>query len=242
MNLDPASLKYLQEVVRVCRLVGIDNVAIEPKMIRGMDDDQKVVIFINDEGLAVPSRRVPEFDFGSIGLSRLGVFQTRLDIARAQDKFTIDVQAKPGVEYVQSLVMKATGTKIDYRCMDPTKIRAPKKLNDVMRFRVKLNGQVVALLQKAVVAMSADIVTLISNSEGVSFELVDVNKDVFKHTFADTVESLDDGTGVSFAHRYPVKTLISMFKEDPVGSFEIGGKGLLLFPIAGIDVYLLPQQ
>jgi len=241
MNLDPTSLKYLQDVVRVCRLVGVDNVAIEPKMIRGMDDDQKVVIFLNDEGLAIPNRKVPDFAFGSIGLSRLGVFQTRLDIARTQDKFTIEVVTKPDVPYVQSLVMKATGTKIDYRCMDPTKIKAPKKLNDVMKFRVKINAQAVTLLQKAVAAMSADVVTLISNSEGVSFELVDVNKDVFKHTFADDVEVLDDGKGVSFAHRYPVKTLLSMFKEDPAGTFEVGGKGLLLFPIAGINVYVLPQ-
>ena len=234
MNLDPVSLKYLQEVVRVCRLVGVDNVAIEPGMIRGMDDDQKVVIFLD-------GKTVPEFDFGSIGLSRLDVFQTRLDIARTQDKFTIEVIAKPDVSYVQSLVMKATGTKIDYRCMDPTKIKAPKKLNDVMKFRVKINSQAVSLLQKAVAAMGADIVTVISNSEGVSFELVDVNKDVFKHTFTEDVEVLEDGKGVSFAHRYPAKTLLSIFKEDPAGTFEIGGKGLLLFPIAGINVYVLPQ-
>ena len=233
MNLDPVSLKYLQDVVRVCRLVGVDNVAIEPDMIRGMDDDQKVVVFLN-EG-------VPDFSFGSIGLSRLDVFQTRLDIARTQDKFTIEILTKPDVPYVQSLIMKATGTKIDYRCMDPTKIKAPKKLNDVMKFRVKMNGQAVSLLQKAVAAMGADIVTIISNSEGVSFELVDVNKDVFKHTFADDVEVLEDGKGVSFAHRYPAKTLLSIFKEDPAGTFEIGGKGLLLFPVADINVYVLPQ-
>lgn len=233
MNLNPNSLKYIQEIVRVCRLVGVNNVALEPGMIRGMDDDQKVVIHSTDD--------VPDFEFGSIGMSRLDVFTNRLEVAKSQDKFNVEVTVKPDTTYVLSLVMKAQGTKIDFRCTDPSKIRAPKKLNDVMRYEVKINAGAVTMLQKAVSAMGADTVTIISNSEGVSFELMDENKDVFKHIFADDAVALDDGTATSFAHRYPVKTLLSLFKEDPTGTFQVGGKGLLLFPVAGINVYVLPQ-
>lgn len=234
MNLNAKSLDYIQEVVRVCRLVGVNNVAIEPGMIRGMDDDQKVVIHSTDN---VPQ----EFEFGSIGMSRLDVFQNRIGIAKSQDKFSVEVTSKPDTTYVLSLVMKSKGTKIDFRCTDPQKIRAPKKLNDIMRYEVKINADAVTMLQKAVSAMGADVVTIISNSEGVSFELMDENKDVFKHVFADDAVALDDGTATSFAHRYPVKTLLSLFKEDPTGTFYVGGKGLLLFPVADTNVYVLPQ-
>jgi hypothetical protein len=232
MNLDLKTIKYIQDVVRACRLVGVDGVIIEPGIVRGMDDNRSVVVFMNED--------VPDMPFGSIGLSRLAVFQSRLDIIKVQDKFTIDATIKDGTEYVQTLTMKAKGTKIDYRCMNPSNLSAPKKLNDVMMHRVKLGGDTVGMMQKAMSAMSADVVTFISNSEGVSFELVDVNKDVFKHTFTDDVEPLDDGNGTNFAYRYPIKTIISLFKEEPNGSFEVGARGLLKFTIDGVDIYVLP--
>lgn len=232
MNLDLKTIKYIQDVVRACRLVNVDGVIIEPGIVRGMDDNRSVVVFMNED--------VPDMPFGSIGLSRLGVFQSRLDIIKVHDKFTIEATIKDGTEYVQTLTMKTKGTKIDYRCMNPSNLSAPKKLNDNMMYGVKLGGDTVGLMQKAMSAMSADTVTIISNSEGVSFELVDVNKDVFKHVFTEDVETFADGTGTNFAHRYPIKTIISLFKEEPNGTFEVGARGLLKFTIDDVDLYVLP--
>jgi hypothetical protein len=239
MKLNPESLAYILNVVKTAKLVGIDNIIIEPNAVRAMDDARTVVLF--------QSENVPVMEFGSIGLTRIDVLMARYDIASSTQNFSVefDTRKDNNNEYATSLILKGKGTKIEYRCADPSKINAPRQINDVIRFSVNLTNEAVPLLQKGAAAMSADIVSIISN-DGVSFELVDVNNDTFKHTFADDAQLIPDQDGnvvssTKFAHRYPVKTLLALFRSNPSGTFSIGQKGILSFPINGLTVYVLPQ-
>lgn len=232
MKLEPEVVAYILNVVKTARLVGIDNIIIEPNLVRALDDANTVVLF--------QDKNVPEMPFGSIGLTRTDAFMARYDIAKTQDKFSIEANVGDDEDFTRSLVMKGKGIKIDYRCGDPAKIKAPRQVNDTMKFRVPLNAEAVLLLQKGQAAMGSENVTIISN-DGVSFELVDVNNDVFKHTFAVEAEPLTDDTNAKFAHRYPVKTLLALFKHNPDGHFSVGAKGILSFPINGLTVFVLPR-
>ena len=233
MNLTPEVTAYVLNAVKTARLVDIDSVIIEPDTVRGMDDSNSVVLFQDEDVLDMP--------FGSIGMTRLDSLVSRYDIASSHDKFSVEANVRDGEDFAGNIVMKSKGIKVDYRCGNPTKIRAPRQINDTMLFGVQLNEEAVNLLQKGATAMKADQVTIISNDDGVSFEMADVNNDVFKHTFADNVEILDDEENTKFAHRYPIKILQSLFKHNSEGSFSIGAKGMLSFPINGLTVYVLPQ-
>ncbi len=232
MKLDPESVAYILNVVKTARLVDIDNIIIEADLVRAMDDASTVVLFQNED--------VPDMPFGSIGLTRVDVFMARYDIASSQDKFSIEAEVKDDDEFARAIIMKGKGIKIDYRCGNPAKIKAPRQVHDTLKFRVPLNAEAVSLLQKGQAAMGADSVSIVSN-DGVSFELVDVNNDVFKHTFAVDAEPLTQDEDTKFVHRYPVKTLLALFKHNPDGQFSIGAKGMLCFPINGLTVYVLPQ-
>jgi hypothetical protein len=232
MKLDQETISYLLNVVKTARLVGIDNIIIEPNLVRAMDDANTVVLFQNKDVMEMP--------FGSIGLTRTDAFMARYEVARSQDKFTMEAVVHDDTEYARSLVMKGKGVKIDYRCGDPSKIKAPRQVNDTLMFSVGLTGEAVAILQKGQAAMGVDTVSVVSN-DGVSFELTDVNGDTFKYTFADDAEPLSDDTNTKFVHRYPVKTLLALFKNNPEGKFSIGAKGILSFPINGVTVFVLPQ-
>lgn len=232
MKLDPEIVAYVLNVVKTARLVGIDNIIIEPDLVRAMDDANSVVLYQNEN--------VPEMPFGSIGLTRIDTFMARFDIAKTQEKFSIEAAVQDDEDFARSLVMKGKGIKIDYRCGNPAKIKAPRQVNDTLKFRIPLNAEAVLLLQKGQAAMGSETVSIINN-DGVSFELVDVNNDVFKHTFAADAESLTNDTNTKFAHRYPVKTLLALFKHNPDGHFMIGAKGILSFPINGLTVFVLPQ-
>ena len=231
MKLDKNTISYIQTVVETAKLVGIDSLIIEPNLVRAIDDNNTVVINQNKE--------VPEMPFGSIGMNRLDIFTARYDIAKTQDGFTIEAEVDDGSQFVRAIIMKAKGMKIDYRCANPMAIKAPKQVNDVLKYRVVLTTEAVVNLQKAQSAMKAEIVTIISDG-GVSFELADLNNDVFKYTFADKVEVLTDGNG-KFVHRYPVKTLLPLFKQNATGHFEIGAKGIAAFQLNGLKVFVLPQ-
>jgi len=182
--------------------------------------------------------------FGSVGLNRIDVLMARYGIAVTQDKFTMDatvVDDTAANPWARALTMKATGTKIEYRTANPATVKAPRQINDVMKVRVNFPPEAVVLLQKGQAAMGADHVTIVSTDEGVSFQLFDVNNDTFKHTFADTAEALEDGGDTKFANRYPVKTLLSLFKETKNGYFEVGKKGMLQCPLNGLAVFVLPK-
>jgi hypothetical protein len=229
MKLDKNSITYIQNVVETAKLVGIDSVIIEPNLVRGYEN--QVVIYQNEN--------VPDMPFGSIGMNRLDVFTARYDIAKTQDQFTIEADIDEGSAFARSITMKAKGMKVDYRCANPTAIKAPRQINDTMKYRVSLNAEAVVYLQKAQAAMKAEHVTIVSD-DGVSFELSDVNNDTFKYKFADKVQVLTDGNG-KFAHRYPIKVILSLFKQNATGHFDIGAKGMAAFSINDLKVFVLPQ-
>lgn len=237
MKLDIDTISYILNVVKTARLVGIDSIIIEPNLVRAVDESSSVVLFHN--------QNVPSMPFGSIGLSRIDGLMARYGIAVTQDKFTIEATTGDGTgdgdQWARALVMKAEGIKIDYRCANPTKIKAPRQINDTIKVRAHFTPESVVLMQKGHSAMGAENVSLISNSDGVSFELYDVNSDVFKYTFADSAEALQDGGDTKFAHRYPVKIILALFKEGGKGYFEVGQKGILQFPLNDLTVFVLPR-
>lgn len=231
MKLDKNTVAYIQTVIETAKLVGIDAVIIEPNLVRAIDDNNTVVINQNKD--------VPDMPFGSIGMNRLDVFTARYDVAKTQENFTIEAEVDDGSQFVRQIIMKAKGMKIDYRCANPAAIKAPKQVNDVLKYRVTVPTEVIVNLHKAHSAMKSEIVSVISDV-GVSFELSDLNNDVFKYQFADKVDVLTDGNG-KFAHRYPVKTLLPLLKQNTTGFFEIGAKGIAAFQLNGLKVFVLPQ-
>lgn len=235
MKLDQENLDYILNVVKTAKLVGIEGIAIEPNLVRGYD-------LKNNSVLILQTVNVPDMSFGSIGMGRLDIFSARYEILRTQDKFSIEADIDMDAQCTRSLILKAKGTKIDFRCAKPVAIKGPKQVNETFKHRVHMNSESALLMQKAISAMEKpDVVTLLSNNEGVSFEFLDVNNDKFSHTFMEKVESLTpDATG-KFAHRYLVETLFPLIKHNPDGHFDVGQKGILAFTVNNLTVYVLPQ-
>ena len=236
MKLDLGTLEYMLKVVKTAKLVDIDNIIIEPGAVRAIDDASSVVLYQNTD--------VPDMPFGSIGLNRTSELLARYEIAKAQDNFSVEAvidDRDKDNPWARSLTMKAKGTKIEYRSANPVSIKAPRQINDTMLWKVKLNSEAVTMLQKGQAAMKAELVTIISNDEGVALELVDVNNDVFRYVFANDVELLTDDDSVKFAHRYPTKVVLSLFRNDPDGTFEVGKRGMMKVPANELTMFVLPQ-
>lgn len=233
MKLTPEDIAFIENVVHTASLAGIDNIIIEPDRVRAMDENQTVMILEEDN--------IPDFDFISMGINRIGVLVSRLNIAKERDNFGINVTMKDNDDFVRSLVMTGKGTKIDYLCANPNHLKAPKQIKDESIARVQISKEVVELMQKGIAAMGAEFITLISNDE-VTFELVDVNNDVFSHVIADEAEAVNSSPTTRFANKYPAKTLLALFKNNPNGYFEMGGiKGILSIKVNNLTFYVLPE-
>ncbi len=231
MKLQPELIEHISNVVKTAKLVGIDGLKLEPDFIGGLDEGNTTYI--------TQLENIPDMPFAAMCIKNLNVFQSRFEIARKQDNFEM-IATIDDNEFVRSVLMKGKGTKIDFRCSTPKQVKAPKSFKSPLINRVKLTGETVMLLQQAIASMSSDLVTIISNN-GVSFEIVDVNNDVFKHNFEFDVESLDGEDNTTFAHRYPAKKLLGLFKLDPTATFDIATTGRLCIKVNGFDVTILPQ-
>jgi hypothetical protein len=233
MKLDANSIAYIQNVSRTAQMVGIDNVIIEPGIVRGIHDDKTVVLVHNKD--------VPEMSFGSIGINRISTFLSRIDIVKTREHVAIEATIDEDKGFARSLIMKGEGVKIDYRCANPATIQAPKQINDVLKYAIVLTPEAIMLLQKGQSAMEADSVNIQTDKDGVVFfVLSDINSDEMKFKIADSAEKLDKDTK-PFSHRYPLKVLLTLFKHDPSATFSIGGKGILQIMINGLNIYVLPQ-
>ncbi len=232
MKIEPDLIEHISNVVKTAKLVGIDGLRFEPDFIGGLAEDNTTFI-IQLEG-------IPDMPFETLCINQLKTFQSRFEVARLQDNFTMTANVTDA-GWVRGLLMKGKGTKIDFRCSLPKLVEPPKGFKSPLVTRVALTGETVMLLQQAIASMSSDVVTIISNN-GVSFEIVDVNNDVFKHDFEFEAEALGDDDDTNFAYRYPAKKLLGLFKINPTATFDISTTGRLCINVNGFDVAILPIQ
>jgi len=228
MKLEPEIIAHIRKAVKTAHMLGIEDVCIDDGLVRAMHADRSVLIIAPND---------IDLPFDSMGITRIPQFLSRLDIVSNSDKFTIDFSATDDV--VKSVVMKCTGTKIDFKCGDPNKIIAPRKNNDVVSYGIAITDESIELLKKSEAAMKADEITIISNDDGVSFELNDVNNDIFRHELQIKAEILS-GDSLAFAFRYPAKLLISLLRNN-VNYFEVAERGSLKLQINGFDIFVFPK-
>jgi hypothetical protein len=233
MKIEPQLINYIKSVVKTASSVGIDGIIIEQSVVRAMDEEKTVVLCQTDN--------IPKLPFGSLGVNRITVFTDRLALVENREGFEVVPVKSDRDDQVISLNMKASGIKVDYRCANIATISAPKQVNDTPKYRVPLNAEAVALLARGQTAMGAETVTILSNSAGVAFELVDTNGDVFSNVFTTSAEPVGDAIDTHFVSRYPVKILLSLFKQNPDGCFYVGQKGTLKITVNEFDIYVLPR-
>lgn len=234
MKLTQQEILYMSNVVDVANMLSIKSVIIEPGCVRGMNDEHSALL--------IQSTQVPPMSFNAIGLSRLAEFKSRYDIARSLDAFEVDAQMDAKNEFARALTLKGKGIKIDYRCSSPTTIKCPTALNDVLAYQIQLNSSMIQTILKGQSAMGADTITIVSDSDGASFKLVDVNGDVLMHNFAPTVETVDgDVTSDTFSHTYSIKMFVIVARENANGYIQIGRKGVLMAPINKLNVWIPPR-
>jgi hypothetical protein len=231
-------LDYIETVVGVARTAGIDNIIIEKDKVRAIDDDKTVVMFQDED--------VPALPFGTIGLNRIGVFSSRYDITKAAKDFSVDATIDDSntsePSFVRSLLLKGKGIKIDYRCANPKNISAPKALSDTISHRVKMTGDAVQMLAKGQAAMGAEEVSFIGSDDGVVLEMSDVNSDVLSYKFADVVDLENGAKAPDFTHKYPIKTIVPLFKQNPDGYFYLTTRGMMKVTVNNINVFVLPRS
>lgn len=240
MKIDPIELEHVKRVVKCATTAKIDNLVIEPGKIRGIDDDQTIILFHTEN--------VPDFSFGSLGLNRIDTFTARFDLASniANTEVSVETeQDKNGQLFARALNIKGKGIKIDYRCANPAVIRAPKKFVDTVSYHVDMSADVLFFMTKGQAAMSSKEVTLTCKNSVTTFTIEDINGDVLEYEFPLQAKDVNtpSNKNVEFTYSYSLPTLLPLLKQVPDQPFCITTPtGMIKLNIDGFDVYIMPVR
>lgn len=236
MNVNASDLQYIEKVIKVADVVGIESIIIEPERVRATSDTGEVFILHTDN--------VPDMPFGSIGISRTSIFKSRYDVVKSlatkytasTNKVTLDGQP---VEFARSIEMVAPKVSIDYRCANPITIKSPKKILDPISYTVGINEEWLFFIGKAQAAMGSDVIDFILEDGALRFEVKDVNGDAFSFDLGQAIE-LEPGAPVNFTHTYHTKVLLPILKTVSTPQIQITSMGLIKSIVSDFTVYLKP--
>lgn len=240
IKVDSNILSYIQKVVQTADLVKIDSIIIEPNKVRAVDEDKTVVI--------LQDKNVPDMPFESIGLNRIDLFTSRLELVKSAGEFEVEAvideienkDTKQKERFARSLIFKSKNIKIDYRCANPSLIKAPRVLNDHLKFKINMTPETVLMIQKGYNAMKSDELILNNSKNGVVLEINDVNGDSFTYKICNNIETIE-GEPQEFSYKYPIKTLLPLFKTAPENVFYVSSRGMLKIEINKLNIYVIPR-
>lgn len=237
----------LADSVEVAGLLGISSIVLDGHSVRGRHSEAGTIFVMNFDTDTT-------WEFGAIGITRIPELTKRLNLMKTRgDDFTIEAELKTrgeDVTYAGRLTLKHAKTKVEYKCGDPTLIKAPKGLADEEQFTCSLTRDDIKFIKSANSAMGADKLIFSTPKDNDSFVISIPNKEDEKvvHETDGVVGYLADTTTFSFA--YDSKILImainsmeKILRKESLDSLDmkITRRGVLTFPVKGITTYIIPS-
>ena len=235
MKLSPESIANLEKILSTCSIASIDAIIIDEEGVRGINENKSCVIISNTN---VP--KLPE-SF-KMGLTRLGVLTNRLSLFKSDPQITVDAKENDQRAEISSLEVSSPTAKVQFRCTSSALIKAPKKINDTVKFSLSINKDQVPFILSGAKSMSAKFAVLAGKKDGIFFEFTDSNQDTFS-------TKVSDSNDLIFANCYAADVLLPLIKSAAAGmadsenilSIEIGEIGTARLQINGYDLTVLPQ-
>lgn len=238
MQLSQETIDFISNVIRVAKILKIENVIFDKEAVRG-DVKQEGTMLIQRDNL-------PDFEFESLGISRIGTLDTRLNLLGGN--CTIDAEEKnksPTEKVIYKLVLSNDKTEVDFKCADPAMMpKSPKNLKDPTFFTFKISEETIALLSKAQNAIRSDLVSFTGSKNGVVSKLSDVEGDLFNHIVCEELTMSPECDKTKFYYSYKNKILLPLLREaiqDDNLIINITKRGILNVKVLNLNVFITPE-
>lgn len=236
MKLEKDVIDLIKRTLKTAKLLKLDSIAIETEQIRAVNEQRTA---------SVLEKEIPELGFAGLGIGRVSVLQSRLSVMEGED-FTVEATLLPnGV--VRQLDIIGTNAKFEYRCANPSSIKAPRnaRFGDMWSFTI--TDKTLNMLSKACSSVASDDVVIRSNSKGeMLMTLVDgTTSDRFTQKFDGDVQNLIDEDGdleFEFTYNIDMFTLGLKNSLDDKGVAEIllTENGGIRTAVNNITIYIIP--
>ena len=232
MKINKEVERLIFDAAATANSVGIEAFVIDEDGIRGTDEGKMVVMLKPSFDLTVP--------FEGFAVGDVKQFVQRYNIHQNNDPESIDLTLGDDGNTI-AVTFKSNKLNIDYRCIQPKRVKSPKKLNDTIECSFEMTEDSIEMMKKGAVTMKADQVLFVKDedSDFVYLEMRDINKSVFKFELDGKFET--DSDRCVFAHRYPVKILLAALNGCDDNFIDIGEAASLTVQKNGISIIIPPR-
>lgn len=232
MKINKEVEKLVFDAAKTANSVGIESFVIDEDGIRGTDEGKQVVMLLSSFDLEVP--------FDGFAVGDVAQFVQRYHVHTSNEPVSVEMTLADDLS-AKVVTLKSKNLKVDYRCVAPKRIKAPKKLNDTLLCSFELTEEAVEMIKKGSMIMKAEEVLFVKDedSDFVYLEIVDINKSKFNYEIDGKIETEADPC--MFAHRYPIKALLGALKDSDDQFVDIGENASLTVRKNGISIIIPPR-
>ncbi len=240
MKLSRADAVNLNNLLATAAIAGIESIVIDNGFASGYTN-QKTIFVSNSEEIPKLTQK--------IGLGRINHLRSRLDLVASNSDMYIDAKESDRGE-ISMLELISGKTKIQYRCMATSLIKAPKGSGDDGWRIVNINKTQSQLILNSVKVMGAKDLTLIIKKEGtIIFQISDAIHDqmtVELDNLIENIEEVDPNDVQSVIYKYETDVLLPLLRaaqtNDGEISFLVGAEGTVHLILNDHSIYVLQQM
>lgn len=245
--IDKKVLNILEDAVEVANLIGVESMVIDEHSVRGRHTEAGAIFLM-------PFPADTKWNFGSIGVTRVQELGKRLAVIRGRsDAYTAETTLKTrgDVTYAHTITFKHNKSKVEYRCGDPTLIKAPRGIADEHMFSIVIGRSDIGFIKAAANAMKAPhlVFSNAADTDEVTISIPTKDKAEAASNVMDQ-NVLYLGNDKSFTFKYDtdilLKAIISVEKilrKDGLDEIDvvITRRGGFHIIVNGMTVYIVPS-
>lgn len=238
-KLDKKIINVIQDGIEIGAALGIESIVMDNISLRGENSETSTNIIFNTDGL--------DFPFDAIGIGRVSLFKTRLAMF-TDPTVEVTVEERNDQLMASNVHIKHGRTSAGFRCQDPSRIKAPKRIKDEVVYELHLNDDDITRINKGIGTMSSEIVNFYIEDDKMIVGVSDKEGDIFTHEIEGGYSVVSDNATRSFSKTYKSKTfktiVMNYMKKDnnEILPISITSRGIMKVEVLGIDIYLFPER
>lgn len=206
--------------------------------------ENRVGGYSSEAGIFILQELPDKFTFPPLALSRLDSLKKRL--AMVDNLSDYDVFYDDDGKKITKLTFKSKRTKIEFRCIDPEKVKSPAKVTDPVWFSFDMDADTLTVLNRVTAAMDTKTITLIGkkNIPGLLLKVEDENKDVLEHETESKIIWTDDGSINEFNFVYSTRKISRLIRDAVSANYRnvrITKRGFMITQSKGVTVYTVAE-
>ena len=236
MKLSNQTVERIMDATNLAVMLQIDGMILDNEGIRGYNDDEGVIIAALEDF---------DFEFDSLGLTRLSSLKNKL--AMLQDLSDVTVKAVPksnNDEIIEKLSFDAGKIDFEFRCALVRTITdlPKKKFNKNPEFSFEISEEDVNTIMQGTSTMRCQNMTIQGTKKMVRFRFSDDTGDIFNYTLDSSLKIKGDEESMSLTIN--VKKMLPIFRlAVQPGKFTLNilKNNIVYVSVNGLDVFVMAE-